>query len=88
MEFKSADLLVTSTKHKQSHIAHPHSTKVVARPAGEVKFPLKADYDRVNTCLFDQSVVDCNDNAISMAHPFVGPGRGVSVIPQEEAVLG
>ena len=87
MDFKNADLLITTTKHKQSHVGSPHTTKVVCRPEGDLKFPLKADYDRVNTSLFDQSVVNCDENAISMVHPFVGPGRGLSVIPQEDAIL-
>ena len=88
MEFKNADLLITSTKLKQSHVASPHCTKVVLLPKGDLKFPLKADYDRVNTPLFDQSVVNCDDNAISMAHPFVGPGRGLSIWPDQDPVIG
>ncbi len=56
-------------------------------PTGELRFPLKADYDRVNTSLFDQSVVECDENAISMAHPFDGPGRGLSIWPREEPLL-
>ncbi len=86
--FKNATLLVTSTKHDQAHVSTPHATKVVVLPQGDLRFPLKADYDRVNTSLFDQSVVNSEDNAISMAHPFVGPGKGLSVLPEELPVIG
>ena len=51
-------------------------------PANGLSFPLKADYDRVNQSLFDLSVVDGDADAISMAHPFEGPGRGLTVMPQ------
>ncbi len=63
-------------------MASPHSTKVVHMPATGLSFPLKADYERVNQSLFDLSVVDGDVDAISMAHPFEGPGRGLTVMPQ------
>ena len=76
-EFQKADLRVISTKHNQRSVGSPHVTKCVVPPETGLSFPLKADYERVNLSLFDQSVVNTDEDAFSMAHPFDGPGRGL-----------
>jgi hypothetical protein len=48
---------------------------------------LKKDYDRVNTALFDPSVVNFDEDAISMMHPSEGPGRGLSEVPTADPIL-
>jgi hypothetical protein len=58
VEFQKADLRTTSNQYRQKAIALPHSTKVVHLPKGEIIFPLKKGYDRVNTAIFDPSVVE------------------------------
>ena len=82
-EFRRADLMVSATKHKQRGVALPHSTKCVVLPKSGLQFPLKKDYDRVNQAMFDQSVVNLDEDAVTMAHPFDGPGRGLSYWPEE-----
>ncbi len=79
-EFQKADLTITTTKHKQRAVASPHVTKFVELPDTGLSFPLKADYERVNQALFDQSVVNNDDDALTMAHPFDGPGKGLSTL--------
>ncbi len=83
-EFMRADLLITSTKFKQRGVASPHSTKCVELPETGLSFPLKADYERVNQSLFDLSVVNEDVDAITMAYPFDGPGRGLTILPHQE----
>ncbi len=46
-------------------------------PETGLTFPLKADYERVNQALFDVSVFNNDEDALTMAHPFDGPGRGL-----------
>ncbi len=79
-DFQRSDLRVVATKHKQGHVSSPHVTKVVVLPDTGITFPLKADYNRVNQAVFDQSVVNTDEDAMTMAHPFDGPGRGYSEV--------
>ena len=69
-EFQKSDLRVVTTKHRQRAVASPHVTKCVVLPETGITFPLKADYDRVNQAVFDQSVVNTDEDAMTMAHPF------------------
>ncbi len=87
VEFQKADLRTTSNQYKQRATSLPHSSKVLHLPAGEITFPLKKVYDRVNTAVFDPSVVDCSAGAITMMHPSEGPGRGLSEMPTEDPIL-
>ena len=77
-EFQKADLRVITTKHKQRAVASPHVTKCALLPETGITFPLEADYERVNQALFDQSVVNNDEDAMTMAHHFDAPGRGLS----------
>jgi len=54
--FRRADLWCSSTRHNQSNVGTPHVTRMCELPVDGLTFPLKADYDRINTGHFDPRI--------------------------------